>query len=158
MATIQITNTQTTPIDKDNLEVVYTFTTSAGDVYVDGSRIVPKTTDLAVFGTTCGANILSALTQKEISDWLSVYVAGRTLKYATGADLISTLREAYRSYSQWELCKLANVLMAYYNAGAVTATQLQNAFGLTSTQWTTLATQIQNYSTIYTQAVAAQGK
>jgi hypothetical protein len=157
MATIQLTNTRTSPMDKDNMQVLFSFLTSAGDVINENGRIVPKNADLNALATTVGQSILEALTQNEINTWISSYQTG-ALKYAQVSDIVTALRNAYSNYTQWELCKLSSVLVQYYQAGAFTASQFQSAFGLTPAQWTTLSTKVSNYAAIYNQAIAALGQ
>jgi hypothetical protein len=158
MATITLQSTKKDVMDANNIRVTFTFLTSAGDTVTDGDRIVPVATDLNVFSTNVGTQLLASMKQAEVDAWLSAYVPGRTLKYNTSTEMFTALREAYRNYGQWDLCKLANVFMAYYNAGVITDAQCQNIFNITALQWSSLKTTINNYSTIYIQALSALGQ
>jgi hypothetical protein len=157
-ATVQSVTYTTQPMDANNIAVTFTITTSAGDVVVDGPRFLARTVNLTNASTQVGNYILLVLKQQEIDLWLSAYQANGVLKYAAKTDIVSALREAYRTDTDWELCKLANVLVQYYQAGIFTAAQFQNAFGITAAQWTTLVGIVQGYNTTYNNVMAALGQ
>jgi hypothetical protein len=157
-ATVTSVTYTTQPMDDTHMAVVFTVTTSVGDIVQDGPRILAKTVNLTNASTQVGNYILQVLTQQEIATWLGSYQAGGILKYAAKTDIVTALREAYRNYTDWELCKLSNVLVQYYQAGAFTAAQFQAAFGITAAQWTTLVGIVQGYNTTYNNVMAALGQ
>ena len=78
-----------------------------------------------------------------------------TLKYQTKAQLLTRLRERYRTLSKHELAKLAAWLYDRYVAGDFTAAQIRTAFGLdTAAKWDAFRTKIQ---TLRDQYVAIDG-
>jgi len=63
---------------------------------------------------------------------------------ATKNYLIAYVRNAYKNGSDGQLVAVARWVLNRIADGTVTDTQVQNAFGLTSGQWTTLKTKMQN--------------
>lgn len=157
-ATVQSVTYTTQPMDANNMAVVFSVTTSVGDIVTDGPRIMSNKANLTNVSTQVGNYVLQLLTQQEIALWLSAYQAGGTLKYAANSDIVTVLREAYGTYTGWQLCQLANVVLQYYQAGVFTAAQFQTAFGITAAQWTTLAAQVQSYNNTYLAVMAALGQ
>jgi glutathione S-transferase len=78
-----------------------------------------------------------------------------TLKYQTKAQLLTRLRERYRTLSKHELAKLAAWLYDRYVDGDFTAAQIRTAFGLdTQAKWDVFRIKIQ---TLRDQYVAIDG-
>ena len=65
------------------------------------------------------------------------------LRFQTTAQFIARIRAAYGRLSKVDLARLAAWILNRILDGTVTDTQLQNAFGLTAGQWTTLKTKMQ---------------
>lgn len=59
-------------------------------------------------------------------------------RYQTAGEFLDRIRATYRSLSREELARLARYITRRIDDGSVTTTQLRNAWGLTSGQWTTL--------------------
>ena len=157
MPSIASTSISATPIGNGRVSVTFNFSIDNGDLISDGPREYPVATDLKSASVAIGQNVLAAKVIQEISQWLTSVQTG-TLRYATTAQIVQALRDAYHSFNQWQLCQLSAVLLAYYQAGVFTAAQFQSAFGITAGQWTTLANQVQTYAGIYNSANAAVGQ
>jgi hypothetical protein len=63
-----------------------------------------------------------------------------TLSYQTAAQFATRWRQAYFGSSYERSCRLSWWMIERINAGDVTDAQLQNAFGLTATQYNTIKT------------------
>lgn len=63
-------------------------------------------------------------------------------RWQTAAEFLDRLRALYRNLSRDDLARLARWITRRIDAGDVTTTQLRNAFGLNTTQWTTLETKM----------------
>ena len=78
-----------------------------------------------------------------------------TLRYQTKTQLLTRLREKYKSSSKQQLAKLAAWLYDRYVDGDFTAAQIRTAFGLdTTAKWDAFRTKIQ---TLRDQYVAIDG-
>lgn len=80
------------------------------------------------------------------------------LKYATGAQLAAEFRERFRNSSREECARLATWLLARIADGTWTDTQVRNAFGLTTTQYTALKAKLQTLADHWAAVQAAQGE
>ena len=67
------------------------------------------------------------------------------LKHQTAAQFISRFREAYRNSDRERCIQLAKFVISRIQSGDLTTTQVRNAFGLTSAQWTALKTKMQGW-------------
>ena len=81
-----------------------------------------------------------------------------TLKYATGAQLAAAFRERYQRSTREECARLASWLLARIADGTWTDTQVRNAFGLTTPQYTTLKAKMQTLADHWAAVNAAQGE
>jgi hypothetical protein len=97
------------------------------------------------------------LVDTEIAAALAVD-ADPVLIYATKVQFVPVLREAYRSSIQSECARLATWVLNRIDSGYVTETQVQNAFGLTAGQWTTLKAKMVALRTDYQAIQAAAGE
>ena len=67
------------------------------------------------------------------------------LKHQTAAELVARFREAFRNSERERVVTLASNLLARIDAGDITDAQVRNAFDLTTPQYTTLKTKMQNW-------------
>lgn len=102
-----------------------------------------KLTDLLV-----AAEIRAALTVDE----------NPNLIYATKAQFVPVLREAYRTSTKEESARLATWVLNRIDSGYVTENQVQNAFGLTAGQWSNLKAKMTALRTNYLAVQAASGE
>lgn len=65
------------------------------------------------------------------------------LKHQTVEAFVARVRAAYRDGNTDVLLKVARFLVARIQAGDITTAQVRTAFGLNSTQWTTLRNKMQ---------------
>jgi hypothetical protein len=80
------------------------------------------------------------------------------LKHQTPAELVARFREAYRNAQRDRLVQLARGLLARIAAGDITDAQCRSAFGLTTTQWNTLKTKMNNYIAAHNTVQGAVGE
>jgi hypothetical protein len=80
------------------------------------------------------------------------------LRWQTGAQLLTRIRNKYKLLSRGDLAKLAKWILKRILDGTVTDLQLQNAWGLTAQQWTTLKAKMQTLSDDQTVIDAAVGE
>jgi hypothetical protein len=80
------------------------------------------------------------------------------LKHQTAAQFVARFREAYRNSERERCVQLAKFVIARIQAGDLTDTQVRNAFGLTTTQWNTLKTKMNNRITAWNTLQAAVGE
>jgi hypothetical protein len=66
------------------------------------------------------------------------------LKHQTVEAFVARVRAAYREGNSERLVAIARFIVARVQAGDITVAQVRNAFGLTSAQWTTLRTKMEN--------------
>jgi hypothetical protein len=156
MASVTNTVINATDIGSNQQSVYFVFTIDNGDILTAGPRVYPVGADLNAAGIAVGQNVIAEKIIQEITQWINSYQSGN-LKYATVSQIVQALREAYHNFTQWQLCQLSAVLLAYYQAGTFTAAQFQAAFGISPAQWTTLAAQVSSYNTIYNNAMSASG-
>lgn len=76
----------------------------------------------------------------------------------TGAELIAYVRAAYRERSREELVPVASRILEWITNGRFTDTQVRNAFGLTSAQWTTLKNKMAALVSANTTIITAEGE
>jgi hypothetical protein len=158
MTTITLTDTTIDDMDADNIRVLFTFLTSAGDVVVDGYRIFPVNTNLAATSSAVGALLLNKIKLDELQGCVFVFAWDYVLKYNTLADLAAFVRQIYLNGSKAQLALTAKRILEWIANGRFTDTQVQNAFGLTSTQWTNLKAKMQNLVNSYTTVDTAVGE
>ena len=80
------------------------------------------------------------------------------LRYATAAQLADAFRERYRASSKQECARMATWILNHIDAVDFTDTQVRNAFGLTTGQYTTIKARWTNLRTAYNAMLAAQGE
>ena len=81
------------------------------------------------------------------------------LKYATKSQVAAAFRERYRNATQIEACRLAKWLLDHIDDGTFTATQVQNAFGITVNQWNnTVQPKLSSQRDTYNAALAEAGQ
>jgi hypothetical protein len=80
------------------------------------------------------------------------------LRYATAAQLADAFRERYRASSKQECARMATWILNRIDAVDFTDTQVRNAFGLTTGQYTTIKARWTNLRTAYNAMLAAQGE
>lgn len=80
------------------------------------------------------------------------------LNQQTAAQFATRLRARYLASSALECARLAKWILDHIDAGDFTDTQVRNAFGLTTNQYTTLKTKWTNLRTAYNAALAAVGE
>jgi hypothetical protein len=135
------------------------------ETHTDNVGIKHIVTYLAAIGTNYSA-VMTARATQIAADLVAQDVARilntdapPTFVYATTSDLIAAYRAAFAESSQLWCGQLANWLLNRINEGTYTATQVENAFGLTSTQWTnTWLPKLQGYQSAYLAMIAAQGQ
>ena len=66
------------------------------------------------------------------------------LKHQTVEAFVARVRAAYRDASSERLVAIARFIVSRVQAGDITVAQVRAAFGLTSAQWTTLRTKMEN--------------
>lgn len=66
------------------------------------------------------------------------------LKHQTTEAFVAKVRAAYREGDPEVLLKIAKFIISRISSGDITDAQCRNAFGLNSSQWTTLKTKMQN--------------
>ena len=80
------------------------------------------------------------------------------LNHQTAAQFAARLRTRYQASSQIECARLAMWVLNHIDNGDFTETQIRNAFGLTTGQWTTLQTKLTNLRVAYNAVLAARGE
>lgn len=80
------------------------------------------------------------------------------LKHQTVSQFVARFREAYRNAERDRVVQLARFVISRIQSGDLTDTQVRNAFGLTSAQWNTLKTKMQNWITADNSIKAAVGE
>ena len=80
------------------------------------------------------------------------------LRYATAAQLADAFRERYRASSKQECARMATWILNHIDAGDFTDTQVRNAFGLTTGQYTTIKAKWTSLRTAYNAMLAAEGE
>jgi hypothetical protein len=80
------------------------------------------------------------------------------LKHQTAAQFVARFREAYRNSERERCVQLGKFVIARIQSGDLTETQVRNAFGLTTTQWNTLKTKMNNRITAWNTLQAAVGE
>jgi hypothetical protein len=68
------------------------------------------------------------------------------LQHQTAEQFVARLRERWREAEKDEKARLGSWLLARYNAGDVTATQIKNAFNFDNAQLSTFAARLQTLS------------
>jgi hypothetical protein len=82
-----------------------------------------------------------------------------TFVHITGAQMVARFREEVRGATRERACYLAWWLIRRIAAGHITDTQARNAFGMTSTQWTTFkAAKLQPRHDAWAAVIAATGE
>jgi hypothetical protein len=66
------------------------------------------------------------------------------LKHQTAEAFVARVRAAYRDGTPTRVIAIARFIIARIQAGDITVAQVRTAFGLTSAQWTTLRTKMEN--------------
>lgn len=98
------------------------------------------------------------LADVEFAVKILVDVSPLPLRWQTAAQFIARIRAAYRNFNKADLARLAKWVLNRILDGTVTDSQLQNAFGLTSAQWTALKGRMQALATEQTAIDAAVGE
>lgn len=119
--------------------------------------LAPINANYIVIRNARAVEISRQLIANEIARALAVDV-NPTLIYAANIDFVPVLRSNYRSSSQVECSRLATWILNRIDDGWVTETQVQNAFGLTTGQWTTLKAKMTVLRTNYQAVITAAGE
>ena len=80
------------------------------------------------------------------------------LKYAAPEQALAALREAYKNSEGAEVLRLAAKLRFHMDAGDFTATQVRNAFGLSTSQWATLRAKLNSNASAHEATKNARGE
>ena len=80
------------------------------------------------------------------------------LSYQTAAQFVARLREYYRNSKREEVARLAKWILDRIEAGDVTDTQVRNAFGMTTIQYTTFKTKLTTLRDNYNSINLAEGE
>lgn len=80
------------------------------------------------------------------------------LNHQTAAQLAARFRARYLQADKDECARMATWLMNRIDAGDFTDTQVRNAFGLTTTQYTALKTKMTTLRTQWLAVLAARGE
>lgn len=80
------------------------------------------------------------------------------LKHQTAAQFVSRFREAYRNSDRERCIQLARFVISRIQSGDLTDAQVRSAFGLTTNQWNTLKTKMQNWITAQNSVNSAVGE
>ena len=150
MATITNTQILTTPIGPTQVEVVFVFTLDNGETITDGPRVFSGSLNLSQAATVIGALELDWHKTDEMRNAVFTYPWDYTLKYATALELASYVRQLYKDNEKTTLVLVAIRILEWISNGRFTDTQVQNVFGLSAAQWTTLKTKMQNFVDSYT--------
>lgn len=113
--------------------------------------------DYVAIRTARAAEISQRLIDLEIAQALLID-ADPVLIYATKIAFVGPLREAYRRAVKDECARLAAWALNRIDSSWVTEAQVQNAFGLTAGQWTTLKAKMTTLRTNYLAVEAAVGE
>jgi hypothetical protein len=138
---VYVTETHT---DNVGLFYIITYLIAAGADYV-----AIRTARAAVLATQIADDEYDA--RVAVDGW-------SPLEYQTASQFAARLRAAYRVASDLECARLATWIMNRIDAGEFTETQVQNAFGLTLAQWTTLKAKLIALRSNYNAVQAAQGE
>ena len=154
---------------------IVSSTHTLGTVQVDGRRYVTEDhvdqvakhyligylaaigADYAAIRIARMAALSQQLIDAEIGAALAVD-ADPVLVYATKNEFVPVLREAYRGSARDECARLATWVLNRIGGGWATETQVQNAFGLTLGQWTTLKAKMTALRTNYLSVQASAGE
>lgn len=132
-------------------------TLTAGDP-VEVYYLSPVGFDNQAAMTARVAQVNAQLVEKELAALLDADAAPKFAE-ATVDQVITRLREQFRSASKEELCHLAWWLLRRIAAGHITDTQCRMAFGLTATQWTDFKTnKIQPRANAWDAILTAKGE
>ena len=80
------------------------------------------------------------------------------LKHQTAAELVARFREAFRNSERDRVVTLASNLLARIAAGDITDAQVRNAFNLTTPQYNTLKTKMENWIAARNTILSAVGE
>lgn len=80
------------------------------------------------------------------------------LKHQTVEEFVSRFRAAYRDAERERCVQLCKFIISRINAGDITAVQVRAAFGLNSSQWTTLRNKMQSYIDAHSTVQSAIGE
>lgn len=139
--------------------VTETFNDAFGPVYVE-EYLTADVDYEAVANRVANARIAfvdERIACTEAQDALRVDAAP-TLRHQTGAQFLQRVRAFYKDAAKSRAAEIAAWIVNRLDAGHVTATQMQNVFGLTAGQWTTLETKLRNLKTAHDAVVAATGE
>jgi hypothetical protein len=80
------------------------------------------------------------------------------LKHQTAAQLAARFRDRFRFAKKEEAARMATWLLNRIDDGTFTDTQVRNAFGLTSPQYTSMKTRLEAMRSAYNSVAAAVGE
>ena len=101
---------------------------------------VPANFDALAVGAVIEAKVNAVIGRDEVQRWLDDDNAPINPRYATAAQWREGIRAAYRNARRIDACRIAWKLRKHYQAGEITAVQLQALFGMTGPQLTTFLT------------------
>ena len=117
---------------------------------------------LAIDDATATMNSIAPLVlQSKIDDecWKNVATdATPAFVYVTKSQFVAWLRNQYKYASGETVAMIATWLMNRIDAGDITDSECETAFGLTATQWNTVKTKLTNYRTQWLSIQAAVGQ
>jgi len=134
------------------------------EIFSDSIGIVAINQYLASVGTDYNAR--ASLRMAELTDILAdtelvkalQVDASPVLRFQTGMQFLSRLRELYKNSKAEVVCRIATWITRRVQDGSVTQAQLRNAFGLTQAQWDALKLRMEALRDHLTAVDAAQGE
>ncbi len=98
------------------------------------------------------------LADREFERLIGTLELGFSLSHQTAAQFGARYRERYRTSTALECGYLATWILNHIDAGDFTDTQVRNAFGLTTNQYTTLKAKMTTLRTNYLAVLASAGE
>jgi len=136
--------------------IIEIFSDSIGVVGMNIYLASPGT-DYNTLATRRATALESDLADNEVQRALTVD-AGPVLRFQTGMQFLSRLRELYKNSKAEVVCRIATWITKRVQDGSVTQAQLRNAFGLTQAQWDALKLRMDALRDHLTAVDAAQGE